>query len=209
MVVCARGEFFLGTAVSWLTPQEQRPAPPRPPYIVSADRLAEIGRKLNSAQPVDSTAKRAIDYGRTFLAEAEHAPSLNKSFRAGRLADAADAVLRIADHQEHLRLRGGPKGPPSPTVVSAHLQRTYFQTQQLDYFLTQSGNRQVTSFPKRAREFYEYAIRAYERKDLIGAGENAKCAEEVICAPESVTQANAPATLPPERPRRAGAKSVS
>jgi hypothetical protein len=117
------------------------------------------------------------------------------------MADAADALLHVAEHQQHLRAADGPKGPSPAGEIRDHLQRVYFRTQQADYFLSQSHDSRAASFPKWARDFYQLAVRAYERKDLIAADENAKCAEEIVKALESLAQAASPANIPaPPKP---------
>jgi hypothetical protein len=167
----------------------------------AANRLAEIRRKLESTKAVDVTAQRALEYSRAFLASAEKAFQSRQPFTANRMADVADALLHVADHQQHLRAGGGPKGPPPVGEIRDHLQRVYFRTQQADYFLSQSHDSRAASFPKWARDFYQLAVRAYERKDLIAADENAKCAEEIVKALESLAQAASPVNVPPAPPK--------
>ena len=183
------------------------PPPPRPPVLPAVERIADVKRKLAQTKPVDFTAKRAVDYSRNFLAEAERAYRSNRTFEADRFAEAADAMLHVADHQEHLYAGGGPKEPPPAEAIADHLDRAYFRTQQADYFAGQSKIPQAGALAKWARDFYQLAVRAYERKDLVAADENTKCAEEVTRALENVAQANTPAKPPappaaPQRPER-------
>jgi hypothetical protein len=96
---------------------------------------------------------------------------------------------------------GGPKGPPPAEEIKDHLQRVYFRTQQPDYFLQQSQDPRAASFPKWARDFYQLALRAYDRKDMIAADENAKCADELVKALENLAQAATPMNIPPRPPR--------
>jgi hypothetical protein len=116
------------------------------------------------------------------------------------MAEAADSLLHIAEHQQHLHTGGGPNGPPPPPLTSDQLQRVYFRTRQADYFLAQSHDPRAASFPKWATDFYQLAVRAYERKDMVAAGENARCAEEVVKALESLAQAAASANVRPSAP---------
>lgn len=169
--------------------------------------MADVKRKLKLLEPIDVTAKRALEYGRTFLESAEKAKRAGKSFQADRLTDAADAMVHIAEHQAHLgNGGGGPKGPPTIEPVSDHLQHVYFRVQQADYFLKQSGDSRAAAFPKWARDFYQLAVQGYERKDQVAADENAKCAEEIVKCLEDLAQAVTmtgppPPPLPPAPPR--------
>ena len=185
------------------------PVPPAPPRPETSNRAADIRRKLDSTSAVNATAHRALQFSRTYLESAERARRSGQPFAAGRLAEAADALLHIAEHQQHLRTGGGPKGPPAAEEVQDHLQRVYFRTQQADYFLAQSHDPDAVSFPNWARDFYQLARRAYDRHDLLAADENAKCADEIIKALENLAQAAAPATvpLPPPRPPLPGSAS--
>lgn len=170
--------------------------PPKPVKPGTSIRLADLRRRLDSARGVNLSAQRALEYGRAFLASGEKALRSGQDFKADRLAEAADALLHVAEHQEHLRSGGGPKGPPAADLLRDHMQRVYFRTQQADYFFDQSHDTRAAPFPKWARDFYQLAVRAYERNDLIAADENAKCAEEVVRALEGLAQAATPPTLP-------------
>jgi hypothetical protein len=195
--------FLLGTGMLlWgqRPPQPGPPGPPKPPGSALSDHLAEVRRKLKYTNAVNLTAERALKYSRGYLDSAERALRSGQSFAAGRLAEAADALLHIAEHQQHLRTGGGPKGPPPTKEMKDHLERVYFRTQQADYFLNQSHDPQAASFPKWARDFYQVALRAYERSDMVAADENAKCAEEVVRALENLAQAAAPTLNPPPPP---------
>ena len=175
--------------------------PPKPPGPGPANRLMEVRRKVDSTQAVDVTAQRALGYSRAFLSSAESAFRSKQPFKADRMADAADALLHVAEHQQHLRTGGGPKGPPETRAVHDHLDRVYFRTQQSNYFLSQAHDSRAASFPKWADDFYQLAVRAYERKDLIAADENAKSAEEIVRALESLAQAASPVISPPAPPK--------
>ncbi len=166
------------------------PAPPesRPPGPDLANHIADIRRKMDSTKPVDLTAQRALEYGRGFLANAESALRSDQPFRADRLAGAADSLLHVAEHQEHLR-GDGPKGPPPAGAMQDQLQRVYFRTQQANYFFAQSRDPRAKSFPQWARDFYQLAVRDSERKDFIAADENAKSSEDIVRALENLAQA--------------------
>ena len=173
------------------------PGPPRPPGPARTDRVTEIRRKLSSTKPVDVTAERALAYCRLFLASSETASRSGQAFQADRMAEAADSLLHVAEHQQHLRSGGGPAGPPPAAPVHDHLQRVYFRTEQADYFLSQAHDARAASFPKWARDFYQLAVRAYERKDFVAADENAKSADEIVKALENLAQAASPNITPP------------
>ena len=170
--------------------------------------MADIRQKLARAKAVDVTAERALAYSRRFLKSSEAAEQSGRTFSADRLADAADSMIHVAEHQEHLRSGGGPKGPPPAESISDHLQQVYFRVEQAEYFLKQSGDSRAAAFPKWARDFYQLAMRGYERKDWVAADENAKCAEEVVkCLEdlaEAATMTGPPPPPPPPRPRGPG-----
>jgi hypothetical protein len=191
-------------AVALLRSQQppRPPGPPGPPRLGISDRLIELRRKLDSAPAANATARRALQFSRRYLESADRARRSGRLFTADRLAEAADALLHVAEHQQRLRSGGGPKGPPPAEEVQDHLQRVYFRTQQADYFLSQSHDPDAVSFPKWSRDFYELARRAYDRKDLLAADENAKCADEIVKALENLAQAATPAPppLPPPGP---------
>ncbi len=191
---------LLASVLAFAWAQSQPPGPPPRPGPL--DRRAELRRKLNSTTAVDITAQRALEYSRGFLASAEKASRSGQPFMADRMTEAADALIHVAEHQQHLRTGGGPKGPPPAADIQDHLQRVYFRTQQADYFSLQSHDPRVKAFPRWARDFYELAVRAYERKDLVAADENAKCAEEIVKALENLAQAATPtgAAPPPPKP---------
>lgn len=144
---------------------------------------------MRSTQAADLTAKRALEYSRTFLVSAESALRAGQPLRADRLAAAADSLLHVAEHQEHLRAGGGPKGPPSLDAVQDQLQRIYFRIQQADFFYNQGHDPRAASLPQWARDFYQLAVRASERKDFVAADENAKSSDEIVKALENLAQA--------------------
>jgi hypothetical protein len=187
---------MVGLVLLWA--QVGPPGPPKTPG--ASNRIANIRRKLDSTKPVDINAQRAVEHARGFLASAEKASQSGQEFTADRIAEAAGALLHVAEHQQHLRSGGGPKGPPPAEEIQDHLQRVYFRTQQADYFFRQANDSRAASFPKWARDFYQLAVRSYERKDLIAADENAKCAEEIVKALENLAQAAAPGDIPPPPP---------
>lgn len=171
------------------------PHPPKPPPAL-AIRLEDISKKLNATAAVNATAMRAIQFSRLYLESANKAFHSKQPFAADRFAAAADALLHVAEHQQHLNAQNNPKGVPPPDAVRNHLQRVYFRVQQAGYFFEQAHDSRAASFPQWARDFYQLALRAYDHQNFIAADENAKCAEEVVMALENLAQAAAPPSLP-------------
>ena len=188
--------------VQLLLPQPPRPPQPGPPDTRRVtDHIADIRRKVDDIRPVNTTARRALQYSRSYLQRAETSLQSQRLFTADRFTAAADALLHVAEHQEHLRGNGGPKGPPPLEEVRRHLERVYFQLQQTDYFLKEAHDREAASFPKWARDFYQIAMKAVEAGDSVAVDENAKCAEEVVKALENLAQAAAESSgIPPQPP---------
>lgn len=174
-----------------------QPPPPRPPRVDVPTRVADITRKLGSTTPVNTTAKLALQFSRIYLGEAREQLRQAQLFRADRLAGAADALIHIAEHQDHLQQGGPPKGPPPANDIKNHLQHVYFRVSQANFFLRESHDRNASSFPKWAREFYQSALRSLDHNELLAADENAKCADEVVRALENLAQAASPMEIPP------------
>jgi hypothetical protein len=192
--------FLLVSSVVLSAQRPSPPGPPKPPGFAVSDHIADIRRKLKYAKPVNFTSERALNHSREFANDADRALRAGQPFAADRLAGAADAMLHIAEHQQHLRAGAGPAGQPPPDTVKDHLQRVYFRTQQADYFLNQSHDARAVSFPKWSRDLYLLALRAYDHKDMLAADENAKCADEVVKALENLAQASTPIPKPPPPP---------
>ena len=189
----------------WAQPPAKRPPEPPPPPAAPR-RIEDIRRKLHTTEAVNVTARRALAYGRVFLADAEKALHSNQTFKADRLAAGADALVHVAEHQEHLRDAGGPRGPPPRLALSDHLQRVYFRTRQADYLFELAKDPRAASFPKWARDFYQLAVRAYERDDLVAADESAKCADEIVKCLEDLAQASTTVPPLPVPPRKGAAR---
>jgi hypothetical protein len=187
-------------AMLWANPGP--PAPPKPPPPDVDGRLADISQKLKNTKPVDDTARRALQYSQQYLNEAKSALNARNNFAADRLAGAADALIHIAEHQQHLRDPDNRPVPP-PDKIRNHLQRVYFRVRQSDYFVSQAHDPRLSSFPRWARDFYQLAIRACDRGDWLAADENGKCAEEVTKVLENLAQAampSSPEQAPPPPP---------
>lgn len=190
-------------SVRLLCSQPGPPYPPQPGPLDSrhvADHLADVRNNLERTNAVNATARRALEYSRSYLGRAQNALRSNRPFVADRFVGAADALRHVAEHQEHLRVTGGPKGPPPPPDLQRHLERVYFRLQQADYFLAEAHDPVAASFPKWARDFYQLAVSASGRNDPVAADENAKCAEEVVKALENLAQAATGQPGPPSPP---------
>jgi len=187
-------------------PGPPQPGPPDAQGV--AKHIADIHQKVERTLAVNTTARRALEYSRFYLQRAQTSLRTQHPFAADRIAAAADALLHIAEHQEHLRTNGGPKGPPPLAEIRRHLERVYFQLQQADYFLTEAHDGKAAPFPQWARDFYQLAVKAADASDSVAADENAKCAEEVVRALENLAQAASEYTpAPPNPPPPLGARS--
>lgn len=199
----------LGSLFPFALPQPPPPRPPRPPLQKDVpERIKTITQKLTSMAPANTTAERAIAYSRTYLQAAEKEGARNQWFAADRLTGAADSLLHVAEHEEHLTRGGGPKGPPPAEKIKEHLQRVYFRVKQADFFLRQARDQRANALPKWAGDFYQVALRAYDRNDFVAADENAKCAEEVVAALEHLAQSQLPDDMPPPPPPPKGPAGV-
>jgi hypothetical protein len=188
-----------------------------------ADRLADARQKRDRTRAVDTTAQRALEYGKVYLDRAEKSLKSGQPFVCDRLLSAADSLRRIALLRERLHepdsrserdrapdaVHDGdrPPGPDrfhdeSPTPAGA-LEMVYFRVQQADFFYERSHDPEAKAFPKWARDFYQLAARDVDRQDMVAAEVNARCAEEVVRVLESLAQAAAPMPPPPDgRPRQ-------
>lgn len=151
----------LVAAVIFTWDQGGPPGPPKPPGPDPRNHIADIHRKLDSMKAVDVTAQRALGYSCEFLGSADQSLQSGQPFEADRLAEAADSLVHVAEHQQHLRGAGERRvsAAQSPEAIQDHLQRVYFRSQQADFFLSQSHDARATSFPKWARDFYQFAAR--------------------------------------------------
>ena len=172
------------------------PPPPHPPQTWET-RLADLKSRLGQMHPANITAQCATQFSRFYLEKATVAFRSKRAFAADRYLDAADSIFHVAEHQEHLRSKGGPPGPPPAADIADHLQRVYFRVKQSEYFLRQARDSHVSPFPKWAFDFYNLAQRGYGRGDMLAADENAKCAEEVVKALEDLAQAAAETPISP------------
>jgi hypothetical protein len=181
------------------------PGPPPPPRPANFDdRLADLRRRIERQDVVDVSAQRALQYAERYAERAEKEKRAGRDAEADRIAAAAGAFLHVAEHQEHLRKGGGPPSPP-PQEIKDHLQHVYFRTEQADYFSKEAHDEMAASFAQWARDFYQLAVRASDRREWRAADEDGKCAEEVTKALESLAQAanvreNRPGSQPPPPP---------
>lgn len=186
--------MLLGLAFG-LCVQAQQPEPPAPPPPKPL-RIEDVSRKLARTRAVNQPAKEALMEARQFLRSAKEAERKERAFVAGRYAAAADAMIRVAEHQQHLNVVRGPGRPE----VARHLERAYFRLQQANYFLAQSHDAGARSLPGLARGFYEEAVKAYDAGNYSAADEWAKCVEDTVAALENLAQSATPVPPLPPRP---------
>jgi hypothetical protein len=115
-------------------------------------------------------------------------------FAATHILVAADALIRAAEHQQHLQQKDGPP-PPISTEITRHLDRVYFRLQQADYFVKQSADPNAQAIADFARQYYQGALRATDNGDLRTADECAKSTDELMRALENLALSTA---LPPK-----------
>ncbi len=185
-----------------------------------ADRLADARQKRDRTRAVDTTAQRALEYSKVYLDRAEKSLKSGQPFVCDRLLSTADSLRHIALLREQLhepdrtqehdrspapdavhevdRPRGPDRFHEGPVSSAGALEWVYFRVQQADFFFEQSHDTEAKSFPKWARDFYQLATRDIERQDMVAAEVNARCAEEVVRALESLAQAAAPMPPPPD-----------
>ncbi|HZQ50667.1 MAG TPA: hypothetical protein VFB14_00630 [Bryobacteraceae bacterium] len=193
-VVAVLLAFGLGVQAQQPQPPAPPPPPPPPPKPL---RIEDVSRKLARTQAANETAKAALVQARDFLRSAKEAERKQRAFVAGRYAAAADAMIRIAEHQQHLAPAGGPGRPQ----VAHHLERAYFRLQQANYFLAQSHDASARNLPALGRGFYEDGVKAFDAGNYAAADEWAKCVEDTVAALENLAQAATPVPPPPP-PRR-------
>jgi hypothetical protein len=175
-----------------------------------ADRLAEARQRRDHIRALETTAQRALEYSKVYLDRAGNALRSDQPFVCDRLLGAAEALVRIAQLRDRLHEpdsaqdRGRPHGPEGdwqPPPAGA-LDWVYFRVQQADFFYDQSHDTEAKAFPKWAKDFYQLAVRALDRGDSVASEANARCAEEVVRALESLAQAAAPIPPPPGGPNQ-------
>ena len=82
------------------------------------------------------------------------------------------------------------------------LERSYFRAQQGDYFARQSQESDTAEYVVTARQLYQLARAAYDRRDLRRARDLAKASRRVIGGLEDLAQAAVPLPEPPRLPER-------
>jgi hypothetical protein len=178
-------------------PPHGRPGPPHLDSRAIADHIQKVRRHLEDIKPADTDGETLLAVARRNLDKAEEKARANDLFVADRLVAASDAFMHAAEHPLHLQ--EGPKGPrPDAAEIAGHLERVYFRLQQADFFARTSGEEDVKSLPRLARQFYERAMQAYDRADWFVADEYAKSADDTIRGLENLAQAATPLPRPKE-----------
>jgi hypothetical protein len=130
-----------------------------------------------------------------FYLDRSDAARRGSPFAAARYLASADALMHAAEHQQHSAQKSGPEPPDGPEI-NRHLDRVYFRLQQADFFVKQSADPRAQTIAGLARQFYQDALRALDRRETRSADENAKTVDELMRALENLAQA----TAPPGRP---------
>jgi hypothetical protein len=169
------------------------PPPPGPGGPSPPGGRQGVRQRLTEAKPADETARKILALAKTYLEKSESLQS-GSPFAATRILVAADALIRAAEHQQHLEQKDGPP-PPIGAQITRHLDRVYFRLQQADYFVKQSADPNAPKIAEFARQYYEGALRATDAGDLRTADECAKSTDELMRALENLALSTA---LPPK-----------
>ena len=216
----------MSVLVAQAQPPPQGPPPPEgpPPFHGPAmdDRrlgpmAAELEQRLHHTAAVNATAQRALELSKTYLQHAEKALAHKQYFPADRLLSASEALRRVAEYQNPqnaaelreppnrpFRMAGPefghgppPNGPRGP-LPGDPMEHLYFRLRQADFFAAQSHDPEAPGLAQWAREFYQQARVAAQHGDPLQVAMNARSAEEIVHALESLAQAVAP--YPPPGP---------
>lgn len=153
-------------------------------------------RKLAEVRSTGSVTEKLLSLSRDYLERSERKENRNE-FAVNRYLAAADALVHAAEHQQHIANKTGPP-PPDKGELARHLERVYFRLRQADYFVKQSADPNATTIAGFARQYYQEALRAYERPDPRIADECAKSAEDLMRALENLAQATVRVPAPPK-----------
>jgi hypothetical protein len=151
-----------------------------------------VRQRLTEAKPAGEAPKKMLVLAKMYLERSE-SPQIGSPFAATRMLVVADALIRAAEHQQHLDSKGGPT-PPDNAEISRHVERVYFRLQQADYFVKQSGDPNAQIIADFARQYYQGALRASDKDNLRTADECAKSTDELMRALENLALSTA---LPP------------
>jgi len=198
IVNIGRSLLFLSSALSLagqppVPPRVPVPPPPLPGGPPPPGGRQGVRQRLTEAKPAGEPSRKILGLARAYLEKSESLES-GSPFAASRVLVAADALIRAAEHQQHLQQKGGP--PPVGSEIMRHVERVYFRLQQADYFVKQSADPNAPSIADFAREYYQGALRATDKGDLRTADECAKSTDELMRALENLALSTA---LPPKQ----------
>ena len=176
------------------------PPPPGPGGPPPPGGRQGVRHRLTEAKPAGEAPRKMLALARTYLEKSESL-QLGSPFAATRILSAADALIRAAEHQQHLGQKEGPP-PPDNAEITRHLDRVYFRLQQADYFVKQSGDPNAQAIADLARQYYQGALRASDKGDLRTADECAKSTDELMRALENLALSTALPPRPGPEPRR-------
>src|ERR1700678_395737 len=168
------------------------PPPPGPGGPPPPGGWQGVRQRLIEAKPAGEAARKMLALARTYLEKSESL-QFGSPFAATRILAAADALIRAAEHQQHLDQKEGPP-PPNSAEITRHVDRVYFRLQQADYFVKQSGDPNAQAIADFARQYYQGAWRSSDKGALRAADECAKSADELMRALENLALSTA---LPP------------
>jgi hypothetical protein len=176
------------------------PPPPGPAGPPPPGGWQGVRQRLIGAKPAGEVPRKMLALARTYLKKSESL-QLGSPFAATRILGAADALIRAAEHQQHLDQKEGPP-PPNNAEITRHVDRVYFRLQQADYFVKQSGDPNAQTIADFARQYYQSALRASDKGDLRAADECAKSADELMRALENLALSTALPPRPGPEPRK-------
>ena len=181
--------------------QRRRSTPEERKAAALQDTLTELNRL--SAMPNLSEENRFLHERVSSLLEvSREAPA--DSYLFDRLESAMDDLLDASEHILDLGADGRGRNETVEEIrqrTARQLERTYFRTQQGDYFAGQSQESNSSEYVLTARRLYQLARAAYDAEDYRRARIVAEASREVIDALESLAQAAVPIPDPPRLPQ--------
>jgi hypothetical protein len=159
-----------------------------------------VRQRLIEAKPAGETARKILAFAKVYLEKSDGLES-SSPFAASRFLVAADALIRSAEHQQHLQQKDGPP-PPISSEIMHHVELVYFRLQQADYFVKQSADTNAATIADFARQYYQEALRAAGNGDLRTADECAKSTDDLMRALENLALSTALPPKPPPEPGR-------
>src|ERR1700679_2594861 len=104
------------------------PPPPGPGGPPPPGGRQGVRQRLTEAKPAGETSRKMLALAKTYLEKSESL-QFGSPFAATRILVAADALIRAAEHQQHIEQKDGPP-PPISAEIARHVDRVYFRLQQ-------------------------------------------------------------------------------